>query len=65
MTESKPNLTERQMYKLKYNQDHKEEIKNYKNESMYCFICDGSYNRKNKYRHDKTLKHMKALETPK
>ena len=62
MTELNQNLTDKQLYRIKYNQEHKEQIKAYKNECQYCFICEGSYNRKNKYIHDKSIKHMKALE---
>ena len=62
MTEPKQNLTDKQLYRIKYKQEHKTEIKAYNNETQYCFICEGSYNRKNKYRHDKTIKHTTALE---
>ena len=38
-TETIQNLTDKQLYRIKYKQEHKEEIKAYKNECQYCLYA--------------------------
>lgn len=56
-------------YDKNYRTEHYEDIKQYQKEyyeqhkdHLICDVCKGKYNHSNKSRHEKTLRHHKALE---
>jgi hypothetical protein len=59
---TKLHYDERKHYAKKYREENKEQIQAHKSETHICTVCGSTYTNCHKARHERTKKHMQALE---